>query len=128
MNLRKINYAEAENNKIEEGANVFNADTTDNQSKSIQISHRNIISELSDEIRKTLRYYMKSKVGVSYNKFYISGGSSKMPGLIESLNTTLSVEFNILDPFIKFPEFENKDNNQNYAVSLGLALRGTLKD
>ena len=128
MNLKKINYAEAENCKIKEGINVFNANANKDQSESIQISHRNIISELSDEIRKTLRYYMKSKAGLSYDKFYVSGGSSNMSGLIDSLNTTLSVEFNILDPFIKFPEFENKDNSQNYAVSLGLALRGTLKD
>ena len=128
MNLRKMNYGEAENSKIEEGMNVFNQNNNSNKSESIQISHRNIISELSDEIRKTLRYYMKSKAGLSYDKFYISGGTSKMLGLIDSLNNTLSVEFNILDPFIKFPEFKNKDNSQNYAVSLGLALRGTLKD
>ena len=128
MNLKKINYAEAESSKIKEGTNIFNADTSENQSESIQISHRNVISELSDEIRKTLRYYMKSKVGLSFDKFYISGGTSKMSGLIDSLNETLSVKFNILDPFVKFPEFKNKDNSQNYAVSLGLALRGTLKD
>ena len=128
MNLKKKNYAEAESSKIKEGTNIFNADTSENQSESIQISHKNVISELSDEIRKTLRYYMKSKVGLSFDKFYISGGTSKMSGLIDSLNETLSVKFNILDPFVKFPEFKNKDNSQNYAVSLGLALRGTLKD
>jgi len=128
MSLKNINYSEAENNKIKEGINIFNTDNSDNKSETIQISHRNIVSELSDEIRKTLRYYMKSKVGVSYNKFYISGGTSKMSGLVDSLNKTLNVEFNNLNPFINFSEFEIKGNNQNYAISLGLALRGTLKD
>ena len=43
---------------------------SENDENEIQISTRNIYSELSDEIRKTLRYYMKSKNGISYNNFY----------------------------------------------------------
>ena len=44
---------------------------------------------------------MKSKVGVSYNKFYISGGTASMKGLSDFLNTSLNVDFVTLDPFIK---------------------------
>ena len=127
MNSKEINYSESEEKKIKEGMDIFNTENN-NESGAIQISQRNIVSELSDEIRKTLRYYMKSKVGVSYNQFYISGGTSKMKGLIESLNSSLNVEFNILNPFIKFSDFESDKNNCNYAISIGLALRGTLKD
>ena len=128
MNLHNTNYSEALNLKLEKGMQAFDIDKDNEEENSIKISQRNIVSELSDEIRKTLRYYMKSKAGVSYNQFYISGGLSKMSGLIDSLNTSLQVEFSLLNPFIKFPDFENQDQNQNYAVSVGLALRGTLKD
>ena len=38
-----------------------NFDSNDDESNAIQISQRNILSELSDEIRKTLRYYMDLK-------------------------------------------------------------------
>jgi len=127
MNLNHANYSDALDLQVEKGMQAFDLDENNEEENSIKISQRNIISELSDEIRKTLRYYMKSKAGVSYNKFYISGGLSKMSGLIDSLNTSLQVEFNILNPFIKFPDFENQDKNQNYVVSVGLALRGTLK-
>ena len=103
-------------------------DEDSDDSSSIQISQVNVISELSDEIRKTLRYYMKSKIQVSYNKFYISGGLSKMSGLVDSLNSSLNVDFSTLDPFNKIEVSKDVDNISKYAIATGLALRGTLKD
>jgi len=73
MNLKNISFKEAEIEKNKKGISVFDKDS-ENDENEIQISTRNIYSELSDEIRKTLRYYMKSKNGISYNNFYISGG------------------------------------------------------
>ena len=80
---------------------------------------RNICSELSDEIRKTLRYYMKSKTGVSYNKFYMSGGSSNIVGLKDFLNNTLNVEFEMLDPLQKIQSSKKIDNISAYSVLIG---------
>tara|TARA_Y100001970_G_scaffold78771_1_gene100330 strand:- start:4509 stop:5540 length:1032 start_codon:yes stop_codon:yes gene_type:complete len=121
MKSSNINYAEAENNKLNNGIDAFESDKDD--SDSIKISQRNILSELSDEIRKTLRYYMKSKVGISYNNFYISGGSSDMSGLLGFLNKNLNVEFNYLNPFNKMDLNQEVDNKSKYAISFGLALR-----
>ena len=127
MKSKNINYAEAENIKHNNGVESF--ESSDNSENStIQISQKNILSELSDEIRKTLRYYMKSKTGVSYNKFYISGGLSYMPGLLDFLNSSLNVEFNYLDPFINIKLNKEINNGSKYAVSLGLALREINKD
>ena len=128
MKLKNINYSEAEQEKNNNGVDAFDVNNKDAEEDSIKISQRNIISELSDEIRKTLRYYMKSKVGVSYNKFYISGGVSAMPGLKDFLNTSLNVEFNFLDPFNVIELNEEVDNKSKYAISFGLALREIDKD
>ena len=128
MQLKNINYKEAEDEKLNNGVNAFEAEEGDSDSESIKISQRNILSELSDEIRKTLRYYMKSKVGVSYNKFYISGGLSNMSGLVNFLNTSLNVEFDELNPFNKMDINQEIDNKSKYAVSFGLALREVDKD
>jgi len=128
MKLKNINYGQAEDEKLNDGVNAFEAEESDSDSESIKISQRNILSELSDEIRKTLRYYMKSKAGVSYNKFYISGGLSNMPGLVNFLNTTLNVEFDELNPFNKMDINQEIDNKSKYAVSFGLALREVDKD
>jgi len=129
MDLSNIDYHAAEKNKIDKGMDVFELNESESNSSSIQISQRNIISELSDEIRKTLRYYMKSKVGSSYNKFYISGGLSNMKGLVNSLNTSLNVEFLALDPFKNIDCSDNNiENFSSYVVSMGLILRAHLKD
>ena len=128
MKLKKIDYESSEKNKIEEGVDAFTSLKDEDQESSIQVSQRNILSELSDEIRKTLRYYMKSKVGVSYNKFYISGGTALMRGLKSFLNTSLNVDFVTLDPFIKTEFNEEIDNPSKYSVSFGLALRDLEKE
>ncbi len=121
MKLKNMNYETAEMSKLNEGMKNF--DSNDDESNSIQISQRNILSELSDEIRKTLRYYMKSKTGSSYNKFYISGGSAKMDGLVQFLNDSLNVEFSSLNPLNELSNLKDEDNMSSYIVSIGLALR-----
>ena len=127
MNLKNISYKEAEIEKNKKGISVFDKDSENDESE-IQISSRNIYSELSDEIRKTLRYYMKSKNSVSYNNFYISGGMSETPGLVKFLNKILNVDFVLLNPFLKINQSKKVVNKAIYSVALGLALRGTLID
>ena len=123
--MKKLNtdYESSEIVKIDKGVNSFNGMSNESNEASIQISQKNIFSELSDEIRKTLRYYMKSKVGVSYDKFYLSGGSAIMNGLKDFLNTSLNVDFVNLDPFIKSELIKQEDNPSKYAIAFGLALR-----
>ena len=122
MNLKGIDYKTAEKTKIEHGLSVFDKNDESNDPSSIQIMQRNIFSELSDEIRKTLRHYMKSKSGVSYNKFYISGGSSYNIGLIDFLNNNLNVEFETLDPFKKIDYSKNIKNISSYSTLIGSVL------
>ena len=119
MEAQKIDYKTAEKNKIEFGLSALDKNDEANDPSSIQIMQRNIFSELSDEIRKTLRYYMKSKSGISYNKFYISGGSSKIIGLKYFLNNTLNLEFNVLDPFQKIESITKVENISSYSILIG---------
>ena len=119
MESQKIDYKTAEKNKIEFGLSALDQNDEASDPSSIQIMQRNIFSELSDEIRKTLRYYMKSKSGVSYNKFYISGGSSNIVGLKDFLNNTLNVEFNVLDPFQKIESITKVENISSYSILIG---------
>ena len=65
---------------------------------------------------------MKSKTGVSYNKFYISGGSSYNIGLKDFLNTNLNVEFEVLNPFKKIDCSKNIKNISSYSVLIGSVL------
>ena len=119
IDLQKIDYKTAEHDKIKYGISVFDKDDNSDESSSIQIMQRNIFSELSDEIRKTLRYYMKSKTGISYNKFYISGGSSNIIGLKDFLNNTLNVEFEMLNPLQKIQLSKKIPNISSYSILIG---------
>ena len=121
MKLKNIDYKAAEDSKLNEGVDIFDLD--DEGAGSIQISQKNILSEFSDEIRKTLRYYMKSKTDASYNKFYISGGSANMKGIKQSLNDSLNVEFEDLNPFNKLSAPDKEGSYLSYVISIGLALR-----
>ena len=123
MKILDADYDASESAKLDKGVNSFNGLNEQNEEETIQVSQKNILSELSDEIRKTLRYYMKSKVGVSYDKFYLSGGSAVMIGLKDFLNTSLNVDFVTLDPFIKTELNKNVDNPSKYSIAFGLALR-----
>ena len=66
---------------------------------------------------------MKSKAGVSYNQFYISGGSANMKGLLKFLNSSLNVNFEHLDPFNELSNKKEEVNGLSYIISIGLALR-----
>lgn len=120
MEIKNIDYQSAEQMKFEDGIDSFNSND-DTESNSIQIMQRNIISELSDEIRKTLRYYMKSKTGISYNKFYITGQTAGMKGLTDSLNSTLNIEFKALDPLINI-ESDSEIDILKYATVIGSVI------
>ena len=92
------------------------------------MENTSVISDLSNEIRKTLRYYMKSKSNTSYNRFLISGGASKLLGLIDFLTSDLNIELEQFD-CVQNLKFSNKvKDTANYSIAIGLALRGTLKD
>ena len=120
MELKSIDYKSAEEIKIKDGIKNFDSSSND-ENESIKIMQRNIISELSDEIRKTLRYYMKSKSGISYNKFFISGGPSSMEGLINSLNSSLNIEFELLNPLINLKSSNDSDLHK-YNTVIGSAI------
>ena len=75
---------------------------------------------------------MKSKTGISYNKFYISGGSAYMLGLRDSLNRTLNIEFESLNPIQKITCAKKISNIFSYSILIGSAgmaahLAGALK-
>ena len=52
MKLKNLDYHSSEDLKISEGIDCFNSSDNQVEESSIQVSQRNILSELSDEIRK----------------------------------------------------------------------------
>ena len=77
-----------------------------------------------DEIRKTLRYYVKSNNQVFFNKLLISGGSATLPNLKEFIAENLKVKVELFNPFQKIKSDIQIDNPSQFAIAVGLAIRG----
>jgi len=138
--MRKFgcSYIEAEKKKFTEGVNSLNdipaKNNTDEDNEEVEpsnsgimIEERTIFNDFVEEIRKTLRFYMKNNNNSFFNTFYILGGSSKLPGLNEFIVDNLNVKVECLDPMKKISNDIKVDNQLKYSIALGLALRGLQK-
>jgi len=82
------------------------------------------------EIQKTFDFFRATAAGEHIEKIFLAGGSSKVPGLMESLRQEFSLPVEILNPFQKIaPPAEGpgaqlvEQNAGQLAVAVGLALR-----
>ncbi|HZU41227.1 MAG TPA: type IV pilus assembly protein PilM [Terriglobales bacterium] len=82
------------------------------------------------EIQKTFDFFRATAAGEHIEKIFLAGGSSKVPGLMESLRQEFSLPVEILNPFQKIaPPAQGagaelvEQNAGQLAVAVGLALR-----
>jgi len=120
-----IRYGEAEDKKHKEGINIFDSDNKDSEN-TISVEKRTILNDLVDEIRKTLRFYMKNNSQAFFNQFYLSGGCSKMIGLDNFIADSLNVKVEIINPLNKIEYDKTLDNPGQFSIAIALALRGLL--
>jgi len=123
-----LDYESANNKKNKLGINAFDNDRdNDPKAEGISIEKRTIFNDFVEEIRKTLRFYMKNNNQSFFNGFYLTGGCSTIPGLNDFIASNLNVT---IVEFDCFKNIENKfdiENPNQYALALGLALRGLEK-
>ena len=128
MKKNEVDYSEAESLKIEKGINILESQSTPEESGfSIQVSEKTIFTNFVEEIRKSLRYYMKSSPDAFFNKIYLTGGSANLLGLKDFISTNLNSNVELLDPFEKIKLNESLENPYQYSVAVGCALRGIKK-
>ena len=129
MKNNDLDYESALNLKHEKGMDSINSNNEAhseeaNDPLAIKVEQKTIFSNLVDEMRKTLRYYMKTSNQAYFNKFYLSGGSAQMEGLKEYIAENLNVEVNILNPFDNTECSLDVENPGQYAIAIGMAIRG----
>jgi len=128
MKINNLNYEEAEQLKFDKGVDSLSQisdDKSENDNQSgIKVDHQTILNRLCDELRKTLRYYMKSTPQAKFNSFHLCGGSSNMIRLKEFISETLQIELNYINPFEKMTQNQTVDNPEVFAIATGMALRG----
>jgi type IV pilus assembly protein PilM len=82
------------------------------------------------EIRRTLDFFLSTMVNENIEKIYMSGGSSRIPGLVKLLEKQMEIPVEMVNPFnnIKWDDRIFDPEYMAYiapqmAVAVGLALR-----
>ena len=83
---------------------------------------------IADELNRSLDFFARKKVEQGVSDIYLTGGTSKLKGLKELLESETNNEIKIINPFDNFlTEFEiNEGNMSHYSVALGLAASEVL--
>ena len=127
MKANNVNYEEAEALKIEKGVGAASSSSSaaeDDDPLAIKVAESTAYSNLVEELRKTLRYYMKTSNGAFFNKFYLTGGAATTIGLKEFIAENLNVDLEIYSPIQTLDESLEVKNPAQYTTALGMALRG----
>jgi type IV pilus assembly protein PilM len=129
MSSKKINYSEASLLVLENGVNCSenNQNEPSLEKSEIEMTDRNIINDLCDDIRKTLRYYLKNNGNTYFKRFFISGGMAHLKGYKEQIEDSLKISTENLNPFNKLETNNLPENFMQYTIATGLAIRGLIK-
>ncbi len=125
-----IDQVSAEEMKLTKGINsIHSEDSSENRAEdtfSIQVAEKSVCTQFVDELRKTLRYYIKTSNQAYFNKLYLTGGSASFIGLKEFIAEHLNVDIEILNPLTGMNVNQDVENPSQYAIAVGLGLRGLI--
>lgn len=117
-----VSYDEAEDLKI-------HGDDNGNLPEEILVILEEYLEKLMSEIRKVLNFYIAAGASDQVSYCFITGGSSRLPGIVESLQELIEFETEYINPFdvIDVKGQFDPDVLEEIAttgiVSLGLAMR-----
>lgn len=92
---------------------------------------RSTTDVIADEIQNSFDFYLATSNNASIDRIFVTGGSSKVPGLVSHISKVTNVNYEALNPFLRVGYDQGKFSNeyisqiQPYAaLAVGLALRG----
>ncbi len=96
---------------------------------SVSVAEHTIYDNLVDEVRRSLRYYIKESNESFFQKIFIMGGSAGIQGLDEFISNRLNVPAEIYHPFAQLHHDVEHDGefSAQYATAVGYAMRGLLE-
>ena len=117
----QIDINEAENIKI---GNISNKSDDFKADYSIYINM--ILSKVTSEIQRTIDYFAANNDRQYPKKVYLTGGSSKLSGILNDIETKINIPTVSINPFrnILFKQNIPDDKSHFFDTAVGLALRG----
>ncbi|MDD3535247.1 MAG: type IV pilus assembly protein PilM [Candidatus Cloacimonetes bacterium] len=125
MRKRQLEFSEAEEYKFKFGLNDDPNNPAAQTISMLDISEKSTEDAIVEEIRRSLRFYVKEAGNSDFRKVYLMGGSAKLQGLPEYIQDKVNIPTEIFLPFInvEMPEkFQDKKDPQ-LALAIGLAMR-----
>ncbi len=84
---------------------------------------------ITDEIRNSFEFFVGSNNGAAFNRCFVTGGSSSVPGLLEKVGMATGVQIEKLNPFLRVKAARNfsdaylRQIAPFASVAMGLAMR-----
>ncbi len=125
MRKRQLEWGEAEEHKFEFGLLDDPNKPTVQTISMLDISEKSTEDAIAEELRRSLRFYVKEAGNSDFRKIYLMGGTAKLRGLPEYLQDKVNVPTEVFTPFInvEMPEkFQDKKDPQ-LGLAIGLAMR-----
>ncbi len=131
MEKKDLGYKEAEEFKCsaEHTELIDKLQGTAEGNFSVSVAEHTIYDNLVDEIRRSLRYYIKESNESFFHKILIMGGSAGIPGLNEFIANRLNVVAEVYNPLaqVHHDTLDQSENYSQYATAIGYAMRGLLE-
>jgi type IV pilus assembly protein PilM len=124
MRKHNLEFSQAETFKMENG--VTSASPSGETTLSmLDISEKNTEDLITDEIRRSIRFYVKEAGNSDFRKIYLMGGSAKVKGLAEYIESKINVTTEVYNPFssIEMPDKFKNSQDPQLCLALGLAMR-----
>ncbi len=125
MRRRQMEWEDAERHKLEYGLKDNPNSTSVQTISMLDISEKSTEDSIVEEVRRSLRFYVKEAGNSDFRKLYLMGGTAKLQGLLEYIQEKVAIPTEIFMPFInvEMPEkFQDKKDPQ-LALAIGLAMR-----
>jgi type IV pilus assembly protein PilM len=123
-----ISYSQAEKIKLEQGVNpdmtVEENNGNDEAKPLLRMADKSAMDKMADEISRSLRYYVKETGQSMFAKLVLTGGTAALKGLPEALQEKFNATVEVFDPLADSGYESNGQFGPQFAVAVGLALRG----
>lgn len=113
---------EAESRKCKQGVIAFHSGSGDDASLALQ--QRTALEDFIDEIRRTLRYYVKESGRTDFGRILLTGGGASLQGLDAVLTEKFNVPVQVWNPLAEIEGGQEMARfGPQFAQCVGLALR-----
>jgi type IV pilus assembly protein PilM len=115
------------NDQAEQYKQTYGLDTNQLEGK-IAVAIKPIFDVITNELRRAIAFWAGKHPDRNVTRFIVTGGSSRMPGLIPYLTETIGLEGQLGDSWADMSLASNlgsevRENSQYYSIAVGLALK-----